>query len=109
MTQPPPPPGYPPQQPVGQAPSNYLVWSILATLFCFPITGIVAIVKAASVNGLWAQGLHAQAQAAAASARKWVIWSVVIWAIWVVILIIISVAGGLNVETSSMASLSALL
>jgi hypothetical protein len=109
VTQPPPPPGYPPQQPVGQAPSNYLVWSILATLFCFPITGIVAIVKAASVNGLWAQGLHAQAQAAAASARKWVIWSVVIWAIWVVILIIISVAGGLNVETSSMASLSALL
>jgi hypothetical protein len=109
MTQPPPPPGYPPQQPVGQAPSNYLVWSILATLFCFPITGIVAIVKAASVNGLWAQDLHAQAQAAAASARKWVIWSVVIWAIWVVILIIISVAGGLNVETSSMASLSALL
>jgi Interferon-induced transmembrane protein len=109
MTQPPPPPGYPPQQPVGQAPSNYLVWSILATLFCFPITWIVAIVKAASVNGLWAQGLHAQAQAAAASARKWVIWSVVIWAIWVVILIIISVAGGLNVETSSMASLSALL
>src|ERR1700756_1418936 len=107
MTQPPPPPGYPPQHPVGQAPSNYLVWSILATLFCFPITGIVAIVKAASVNGLWAQGLHAQAQGAAASARKWVIWSVVIWAIWVVILIIISVAGGLNVETSSMASLSA--
>ena len=44
---PPPPPGYPPQQPVGQAPNNYLVWSILATLFCFPITGIVAIVKAA--------------------------------------------------------------
>ncbi|MGZ4530480.1 MAG: CD225/dispanin family protein, partial [Mycobacterium sp.] len=38
MTQPPapppPPPGYPPQQPAGQAPNNYLVWSILVTLFC---------------------------------------------------------------------------
>jgi Interferon-induced transmembrane protein len=109
MTQPPPPPGYPPQQPVGQAPNNYLVWSILATIFCFPITGIVAIVKAAQVNGMWAQGLHAEAQAAAASARKWVIWSVIIWAVWVVIVIIISVAGGLNVETnSSMATLSAM-
>ena len=67
MTQPPPPPGYPPQQPAGQAPNNYLVWSILATLFCFPITGIVAIVKAASVNGLWTQGLYAESQAASAS------------------------------------------
>jgi hypothetical protein len=82
------------------------VWSILATLFCFPITGIVAIVKAASVNGLWAQGLHAEAQAASASARKWVIWSVVIWAVWVVILIIISVAGGLNANNTSSAMLT---
>jgi hypothetical protein len=82
------------------------VWSILATLFCFPITGIVAIVKAASVNGLWAQGLHAEAQAASASARKWVIWSVVIWAVWVVILIIISVAGGLNANNTSAAMLT---
>lgn len=73
-----PPPGYPPQQPVGQAPNNYLVWAILTTLFCFPITGIVAIVKAASVNGLWAQGLHADALAAAASAKKWVLWTVAI-------------------------------
>lgn len=106
MTQQPPPPGYPPPQPVGQAPNSYLVWSILATLFCFPITGIVAIVKAASVNGLWAQGLHAESQAAAASARKWVIWSVVIWAVWVVILIVVSVAGGLNADNTSAAMLS---
>ena len=67
MTQPPPPPpGYPPQQPpAGQAPNNYLVWSILATLFCCLLTGIVAIVKVRTVNGLWAQGQHAEAQAAA--------------------------------------------
>lgn len=103
---PPPPPGYPPQQPVGQAPNNYLVWSILATLFCFPITGIVAIVKAAQVNGMWAQGLHAEAQAAAASARKWVIWSVIIWAVWVVIVIILSVSGGFGAGNSNAAMLS---
>ena len=105
---PPPPPGYPPQQPVGQAPNNHLVWAILATIFCFPITGIVAIVKAAQVNGMWAQGLHAEARAAAASARKWVIWSVVIWAVWLVIVIIYSVATGLNADNTSAAMFSAL-
>ena len=56
MTQPPPPPGYPPQQPVGQVPNNYLVWSILVTIFCCIPFGIVAIVKSSQVNGLWAQG-----------------------------------------------------
>jgi interferon-induced transmembrane protein len=77
--QPPPPPGYPPQQPPGaQAPSNYLVWSILVTLFCCLPLGIVAIVKSSQVNGLWAQGRYAEAQATADSARKFVIWSVVI-------------------------------
>ena len=54
---PPPPPGYPPQPPAAQAPKNYLVWSILVTLFCCLIPGIVAIVFSAQVNGLWAQGV----------------------------------------------------
>jgi cytochrome b561 len=109
MTAQPPPPGYPPQQPpVGQAPNNYLVWSILVTLFCFPITGIVAIVKAASVNGLWAQGLHAEAQTAAASAKKWVIWSVIIWAVIVVIYAIIAVSAGLNAQNTGAAMLAAM-
>ena len=78
MTQPPPPPGYPPQQPVGQVPNNYLVWSILVTIFCCIPFGIVAIVKSSQVNGLWAQGRYAEAQASADSAKKWVIWSVVV-------------------------------
>src|SRR6201987_1236155 len=75
---PPPPPGSPPQQPAGQAPNNYLVWSILVTLFCCLPFGIVAIVKSSQVNGLWAQGRYAEAQASADSARKWIIWSVVV-------------------------------
>lgn len=78
MTQPPPPPppaGYPPQQPAAQAPNNYLVWSILVTLFCCLPFGIVAIVKSSQVNGLWAQGRYPEAQASAESAKKWVIWS----------------------------------
>jgi Interferon-induced transmembrane protein len=75
---PPPPPGYPPQPPAAQAPKNYLVWSILVTLFCCLIPGIVAIVFSAQVNGLWAQGRYAEAQKASARARTWVIISAVL-------------------------------
>lgn len=110
MTQPPPPPpgyppppssGYPPQQPAGQAPNNYLVWSILATLFCCLPFGIVAIVKSSQVNGLWAQGRYAEAQASAESAKKWVIWSVVIGVVVGVIYGILMAAGALNMNTNA--------
>lgn len=100
MTQPPPPPGYPPQQPVGQAPSNYLVWSILVTIFCCIPFGIVAIVKSSQVNGLWAQGRYAEAQASAASARKWIIWSVVAALIVDAIVIAVNVAN-MNTNTNA--------
>ena len=109
MTAQPPPPAYPPSQPAGQAPNNYLVWSILVTLFCFPITGIVAIVKSASVNGLWAQGLHAEAQAAAASAKKWVIWTLVIWVVAVIIYAIVIGIMAANSPDSNAAMLAAML
>jgi predicted secreted protein len=110
MTQPPPPPpppgyppqqpGYPPQQPGGQ-PNNYLVWSILATLFCCLPFGIVAIVKSSQVNGLWAQGRYPEAQAAADSARKWVIWSVVAGVIVAIIYGILIAVGALNTDTNN--------
>jgi predicted secreted protein len=92
---PPPPPGYPPQQPPGQAPNNHLVWSILVTLFCCLPFGIVAIVKSSQVNGLWAQGRYAEAQASADSARKWVTWGAVIGVVVGIIYAIIAIAGGL--------------
>ena len=83
MTQ---PPGYPPQQPpAGQPPNNNLVLAILATVFCFPPTGIVAIVKASQVSGLWAQGQYAEAQASADAAKKWVKWSVIAWVVLAVL------------------------
>jgi predicted secreted protein len=100
--QPPPPPGYPPQQPpAGQAPNNYLVWSILVTLFCCLPLGIVAIVKSSQVNGLWAQGQYAEAQASADSAKKFVIWSVVIGLVVGIIYAIIAIAGGLAGNSNS--------
>ncbi|MCV7195640.1 CD225/dispanin family protein [Mycobacterium angelicum] len=72
---PPPQPGYPAQQPgYGQPePDNYLVWAILVTVLCCLPFGIVSIVNATKVSGLWAQGRYAEAQAASASAKKWAI------------------------------------
>jgi predicted secreted protein len=104
MTQPPPPgypgnpgyPGYPSQPPPAQAPSNYLVWSILVTLFCCLPLGIVAIVKSSQVNGLWAQGQYAEAQAAAATAKKIVIWTVVAGVVINLIWVGLFLAGFLN-------------
>ncbi len=110
MTQPPPPPppGYPPQQPAGQAPNSYLVWSILVTIFCCLPFGIVAIVKSSQVNGLWAQGRYAEAQASADSAKKWVIWSVVVGLIVIVINVILAATGAYNTSDSNAAMLAAM-
>jgi predicted secreted protein len=101
MTQPP-PPGYPPQQPpAGQQPDNYLVWSILVTLFCCLPLGIVAIVKSTQVNGLWAQGRYAEAQASAASAKKFVMWGAIAGVIVGIIYAILIAVGALNSDTST--------
>ena len=68
------------QQPFGQspfgnnpgpAPKNWLVESILVTLFCCLPFGIAGIVNAASVNSKYAMGDFAGAQAASAAAGKW--------------------------------------
>ncbi len=97
-----PPPGYPPQQPAGQAPNNYLVWSILVTLFCCLPLGIVAIIKSTQVNGLWQSGQYAEAQAAADSAKKFVTWSVIIGIVVDIIYVIVMVvSGGFNAGTQA--------
>ena len=84
MTQ---PPQYPPPPPAyggggfgpapGPKPDSNLVWGILTTLFCCLPFGIVSIVQAAKVDGLWNSGDFAGARAASASARKWAIWAAV--------------------------------
>lgn len=54
-----------------QKPDNYLVWSILATLFCCVPTGIAAIVFAAQVDSKWTAGDYAGAQNASEKAKLW--------------------------------------
>lgn len=88
--------GYGPQQQL--PPDNGMVWAILTTLFCCLPFGIVAIVKASNVNGLWMSGQYDAANQAAKSSKNWSIASACtalgIWVIYV-ILIFIGVAAGL--------------
>ena len=100
--QPPPPP--PPQQPYGaphggypaQQPDSNLVWGILCAVLCCLPLGIVSIVYASKVSGLWAQGRYAEAQTASANAKKWAIWGAVAGIVVGIIYAIIAVAGGLS-------------
>lgn len=105
MTAPPPPappPGSypPPPQGGGAPPDNYLVWAILTTLFCCLPLGIVSIVKSTQVSGLWAQGQYAEAQKAADDAKKWAMWSAIIGAVVIVVVIILNVVTGLSTTNS---------
>ena len=78
------PPGWPGQQhagwpaqqpgwPAQREPDNYLVWAILCTVLCCIPFGIVSIVYATRVSGLWAEGRYAEAQTASDNAKKWAI------------------------------------
>jgi Interferon-induced transmembrane protein len=107
---PPAPPGggYPPQQPWGQsAPSNYLIWSILATclsiFFCYlgTIPGVVAIVYSSKVKGLWAQGLYDQARSTSKRAGTWATVSTVLSVIALIALAILIAISKTRTGTST--------
>lgn len=68
---------YQQQQPM-LPPDNYLAWAIIVTILCCLPFGIVAIIKAASVNTLWNAGNYEQAYEASAAAKKWVIISAIV-------------------------------
>ncbi|MCL1932719.1 MAG: CD225/dispanin family protein [Candidatus Azobacteroides sp.] len=61
---------YPPQT----KPDSFLVWAILCTLFCCLPFGIVSIVYAAKVDGLWYSKDYTGAIEAARKARTWFWW-----------------------------------
>lgn len=56
---------------MGPKPDSNLVWGILTTLFCCLPFGIVSIVQAAKVDGLYNSGQYQAAVEASASAKKW--------------------------------------
>ena len=58
-------------QPPMVKPNNYLVWAILGTIFCCLPFGIVSIVYASKVDGLWLAGNYFAANEAARKAKTW--------------------------------------
>jgi hypothetical protein len=82
------------QSPIGSPPQNYLVWSILTTLFCCLPFGIAAIVKSSQVDGLWRSGDVAGAHKASADAKKWATVSAVIGGVVIAIYLIALVGSG---------------
>lgn len=98
---PPPPPGYGAAGPGQTPPPNYLVWSILSTLFCCLPFGIASIVFAAQVNSKWAMGDFNGAAESSAKARKFAIIAAVVGVIVIVLYVlgmIALVATGRTVE-----------
>jgi len=83
------------QQPQQPMPKTWMVESILVTLFCCLIFGILGIVKASSVSSLYSAGNYAAAQQASKEAGKWVKWGFWIGFIGIALYIILVVGLGL--------------
>ena len=85
----PPPPAA--ASPYGQQPpQNYLVWSILTTIFCCLPLGVVSIVFATQVNSKFIAGDLAGAQESSAKAKRWAIWSAVAGVVFTILAILAS-------------------
>jgi hypothetical protein len=72
------------------------VWGILVTVLCCLPFGIVSIIQASKVSGLWAQGQYAAAQKASDDAKKWAIYGAIAGVVVGVIYAVIALAGGLS-------------
>jgi hypothetical protein len=68
-------PWAPPGAPSSSGIQSYLVWSILATLFCCVPLGIPALVYAAQVDGKVVSGDLAGALESSRKARLWCLWA----------------------------------
>ncbi len=87
--------------PQGPKPSNNLVWGILTTLFCCLPLGIVSIVFAAKVDGLWNSGQYAAAEDAAKKAKTWALVSAGLGLVVVVLYVILFAAGALTASSTT--------
>ena len=91
-------PGYGAPGGYGAPPSvpNYLIWSILSTLFCCLPAGIVAIVYASQVDGKLRSGDYDGAVQASNNAKTWTMVSAGLGLVVGIIYFIAAIAGGLN-------------
>jgi hypothetical protein len=84
-------------QPAGAPPPNYLVWSILTTIFCCLPLGIASIVFAAQVNGKYAGGDVAGAMESSRKAKQFAVWSaaagVIVLVLYILLIVVLAAAG----------------
>ena len=80
-------------------PENNLAWAIVSTLLCCWPLGIPAIINAAKVDRLWANGYREEAIEAANNAKTWAKRSlyaaIAVWLVYVIFLLICTAAGTL--------------
>jgi tetrahydromethanopterin S-methyltransferase subunit E len=67
-------------------PKNYLVESILVTIFCCLPFGIAGIVFASQVNSKFAVGDYEGAIASSKNAKKWMTWGLVLSVLYYIII-----------------------
>ena len=83
-----------------QKPENNLVWAIVSTLVCCWPLGVVAIVKAAQVDGLYYNGKYDEAVKTAEEAKKFAMWSAIVagifWFLYICIIVFLASLGFLN-------------
>lgn len=86
----------------GQKPSNYLVWTILATVLCCLPIGAVGIYFSTQVDKLWSEGDVVGAESRSRSARNLAITAAVVSLVGLVAWIVfIAVFGEWNFEVNS--------
>jgi len=73
-------------------PDNNMLWAILSTVFCCLPLGIVSIVYASKVNGLYTAGNYDEAKAAADKAKNWAMYGAICGIIIDVIYLVFSFA-----------------
>lgn len=82
-------------------PDNYLVWSILMTVFCCLPLGIVALIKSTAVDSAYASGNYELANQNSQEAKKWNIISLIVGGVgtllYVIIFTALTIAGGTNI------------
>lgn len=64
------------EAPVRNRPSNYMILSILVTIFCCLPFGIVGIIFASRVDSAWNSGHYDDAVEFSRKARNWSLWGI---------------------------------
>ncbi|MDR3260970.1 MAG: CD225/dispanin family protein [Tannerella sp.] len=80
-------------------PENYMVWAVLATVFCCLPLGIVSVISASKVSSAYYVGDYAGAQRAARDAKKWATWSalaaVIVIGLYILVYVVIFAVAGI--------------